>query len=319
MRDYAGALEGLNAYRRLTLEGRGPVEAFRVVSYADAATRSLEEFRRSLGPTIVGSGSRDVAPVAMVVRTRNRPALLRDAVESLARQTARPSLVVIVNDGGAPVGSALAAFRDAFPILLEELPERLGRSAAANRGVARAADALVGFLDDDDLCYPDHLERLVRAHRAGPESVVYSDAATVRYARDGEGWRESDRTLQYSLDFDPDYLLLANYIPIHTLIAPAPLVRQAGGFDETLEYSEDWDLLIRLSAETSFRHVRAVTCEYRVFDGPGGRSFARLRRGGGVPEGPQADLRTLPEPANGGGPGARDRPAAGPDLLRVLP
>jgi LmbE family N-acetylglucosaminyl deacetylase/glycosyltransferase involved in cell wall biosynthesis len=287
VRDYAGALEGLNAYRRLTLEGRGPVEAFRVVSYADAATRSLEEFRRSLGPTVIGSGSRSVAPVSMVVRTRNRPALLREAIESLARQTSRPSRVVVVNDGGAPVGSVVAPLRDAFPILLEELPQRLGRSAAANRGVERAEDELVGFLDDDDLCYPDHLERLVRAHRSGPEAVAYSDAATVRYAREGESWRESDRTLQYSLDFDPDYLLLANYIPIHTLISPAPLVRKAGGFDESLEYSEDWDLLIRLSAETSFRHVRAVTCEYRVFDGPegdpshvnaGAEAFQKARR-----------------------------------------
>ena len=287
VRDYAGAFAGLNAYRRLTLPGHGPVEAFRVVAHAEAAVRSLEEFRRSVGPSPFGSGERGVAPVAMVVRTRNRPALLREAVGSLARQTLRPSRVVVVNDGGAPLGDALASFREAFPIVLEELPQRTGRAAAANRGMARAGDGLVGFLDDDDLCYADHLDRLVRAQRSGPEPVVYSDAATVRYRREGEGWRESDRALQYSLDFDPDYLLLANYIPIHTLLSPAALLRKAGGFDETVEYSEDWDLLIRLSAETSFRHVRAVTCEYRVFDGrdddpahaaSGAEAFQRARR-----------------------------------------
>jgi hypothetical protein len=74
------------------------------------------------------------------------------------------------------------------------------------------------------------------------------------------------RTLQYSLDYDPDYLLYANYIPIHTLLMPRELYRKVGGFDEGLEYSEDWDFLIRLSGETPLRHVRAVTCEYRVFD-----------------------------------------------------
>ena len=287
VRDYAGALAGLNAYRRLTLEGHGPVEAFRVVPYAEVATRSLEELRRSIGPAFIGAGGRGVAPVSIVVRTRNRPSLLRDAVESLARQTQRPSRVVVVNDGGAPVGAVLASLGDAFPIVLEELPERRGRSAAANRGLARAGDDLVGFLDDDDLCYPDHVERLVRAHRSGPEAVVYSDAATVRYRREGETWRESHRALQYSLDFDPDYLLLANYIPIHTLLCPAPLARKAGGFDEAVEFSEDWDFLIRLSAEASFRHVRAVTCEYRVFEegendpshvAAGAEAFQRARR-----------------------------------------
>ncbi len=266
VRDYAGAVGGLNTYRRLTLPGRGPAEAFRVVTYQEASTRSLEEFRRAIGPAFLEPGGRDVAPAAIVVRTRNRPALLREAVESLAAQTLRPARVVVVNDGGAPVASVLGSLREAFPILLDELPEGRGRSTAGNRGVAQAGEELVGFLDDDDRCYPDHLERLVRAHDAGPEAVVYSDAATVRYRRDGETWREAERTLQYSLDFDPDYLLLANYIPIHTMLAPAPLVRKVGGFDEKLDYSEDWDLLIRLSAETSFRHVRAVTCEYRVFE-----------------------------------------------------
>ncbi len=287
VRDYSSAIQGLNAYRRLTLSGSGPVEAFRVLTYQEVSTRSLEEVRRSIGPLAVEPGARGVAPAAVVVRTRNRPALLREAIESLADQTERPARVVIVNDGGAPVEGIAAPWRDAFEILVENLPERRGRSAAGNRGVALAREDLVAFLDDDDRCYPDHFERLVRAHRSGPEAVVYSDAATVFYRRDGETWRESRRTLQYSLDFDPDYLLLANYIPIHTLLSPAALIRKAGGLDEKLEYSEDWDLLIRLSQETSFRHVRAVTCEYRVFEegegdpahvGAGAEAFQKARR-----------------------------------------
>jgi len=146
--------------------------------------------------------------------------------------------------------------------------QRRGRSAAANRGVALAKEELVAFLDDDDRCFPDHIERLAAGHRQGPEPVVYSDAVTVVYGQGEAGWEPRIRTLQYSLDFDPDYLLLANYIPIHTLLLPRELFTKVGGFDEGIEYSEDWDFLIRLSAETPFRHLRAVTCEYRVFETP---------------------------------------------------
>ena len=272
VRDYAGAVGGLNAYRRLTLEGRGPVEAFRVVDYAEASTRSLEEFRRSIGPSIIRDGERGPAPVAVVVRTRNRPALLREALESLRAQTARPTQVVLVNDGGASVAQLAPAFRGAFDLAIEEMPERRGRSHAANRGVSLAREELVAFLDDDDVTYPDHLERLVRAHRSGPEPVVYSDAVTAVYGRRDEQPEPLQRTLQYSLDFDPDYLLLANYIPLHTLLLPRALFSAAGGFDPKLEFSEDWDFLIRLSFETPFRHVRAVTCEYRVFQADDGQS-----------------------------------------------
>jgi glycosyltransferase involved in cell wall biosynthesis len=223
----------------------------------------------------------------VVVRTRNRPALIVQALESLRAQTARPSQVVVVNDGGASVCPLVEPFRDSFEISLQELAESRGRSAAANLGVESSKQDLVAFLDDDDLCFPDHFERLVSAHRSGPEPVVYSDAVTVVYRREGEEWKPGVRTLQYSLDFDRDYLLLANYIPLHTLVLPRALYRKLGGFDEVLEYSEDWDFLIRASFETSFRHVRAVTCEYRVFPvddtdpahaAAGSASFQRARR-----------------------------------------
>ena len=270
VRDYAGAIQGLNAYRRLTLAGRGPVEAFRVVTYDEASTTSLEALRRAIGPSLVADGARGPAPVSVVIRTRNRPALLKEALESLRGQTARPGQVVVVNDGGASPKDVTDGFREAFDLVLEDPKQRRGRSAAANRGVALATERLVAFLDDDDRCFPDHLERLFAAHAQGPEPVVYSDAVTVVYGQGEAGWEPRVRTLQYSLDFDPDYLLYANYIPIHTLLLPRELYRKVGGFDEGLDYSEDWDFLIRLSAETAFRHVRAVTCEYRVFEESGG-------------------------------------------------
>ncbi len=266
VRDYVGAMQGLNAYRRLTLSGSGPVEAFRVVSYPEASTTSFEQLRRTIGPSAISDGTYGPAPVSVVIRTRNRPALLKEALESLRAQTARPRQVVVVNDGGASPREVTDGFRDAFDVILEDPRQRHGRSAAANRGVALATEELIAFLDDDDRCYPDHLERLAAAQRQGPEPVVYADAVTVVYGQGETGWEPRVRTLQYSLDYDPDYLLLANYIPIHTLLLPRELFRKVGGFDEVLEYSEDWDFLIRLSAETPLRHLRAVTCEYRVFE-----------------------------------------------------
>jgi LmbE family N-acetylglucosaminyl deacetylase/glycosyltransferase involved in cell wall biosynthesis len=287
VRDYAGAIDGLNAYRRLTLPGAGPAEAFRVIAYAEACTRSLEEFRRSIGPAVVADGEHGPAPVSIIMRTRNRPALLREALDSLRRQTARPTEIVIVNDGGAPVRELAPSDDGAFEIKVDDVQQRKGRSEAANRGVALATNELIGFLDDDDLCYPDHVDRLVAAHGQGPEPVVYSDAVTAVYARSGDGWQLRHRELQYSLDFDPDYLLLANFIPLHSLLMPRGLFLQAGGFDKNLDYSEDWDFLIRLSFEVSFRHIRGVTCEYRVFEGAandpahvhaGGDAFQKARQ-----------------------------------------
>jgi len=241
-----------------------------VIEARDAARRSLGEFRGEIGPSAVAPGERAVAPVAVVVRTRNRPALLAEALESLSGQTSRPKTVVIVNDGGAPVDSIAARFASDYAITRVDHAQASGRSGAANAGVERAAEEAIAFLDDDDVFAPDHFERLLAARAAGPEPIVYSDAVTVVLEPSDGGWKERHRELQYSLDFDGEYLLYANYIPLHTLLFDAELLRRVGGFDPALAYSEDWDLLIRLSFETPFRHVRGVTASYRVFAGEGG-------------------------------------------------
>lgn len=278
VRDYAGAMEGLNAFRGLTLEGTGPAESFRVIEAREAALRSLADFRRDIGPSSVASGERTMVPVAVVVRTRNRPALLAEALESLSAQTSRPKSVVIVNDGGAPVDAVAARFAADYAITRVDHPQASGRSRAANAGVERVSEAVLAFLDDDDVFSPDHFARLLSARANGPEPIAYSDAVTVLLEPSGDGWKERHRELQYSLDFDGEYLLYSNYIPLHTVLFDAALLRRVGGFDPKLDYSEDWDLLIRLSFETSFRHVRGVTASYRVFAGEGGH----VEAGGGA-------------------------------------
>ena len=249
------------------------MEAFRVVDYAEASTRSLEEFRRSIGPALIRDG-----------RERGSADLRRhpDAQPAGARQggAGEPP----PPGGEARAGRARQRRRRFRRRAAGGVPRRLrahaGGAAGARRPLARGQS---GCLHGEPgarrvpgrrrphLSRP--LDRLLRAHRSGPEPVVYSDAVTVVYERREESWQPLHRTLQYSLDFDPDYLLLANYIPLHTLLLPRALFDGVGGFDEKLEYSEDWDFLIRLSFETAFRHVRAVTCEYRVFEGPEGDPF----------------------------------------------
>jgi len=284
VRDYGGAIAGLNAFRSLTLSGAGPVEGFYVISARDAAVTPLAELRRAIGPASIAAGSSQTAPAAAVIRTKNRPALLVEALESLAAQTARPRNVVVVNDGGAAIEPLLPRFENAFSLLPVTHETSRGRSAAANEGLARVRDDTVVYLDDDDLVAPDHFERLLAARAAGPEPIVYSDSVVVLLAREGEGWKERHRELQYSMDFDGEFLLYANYIPLPCVLFDAALVRKAGGFDAGLEFSEDWDLLIRLSREAPFRHLRAVTAYYRVFEGEeghvesGGEPFLAARR-----------------------------------------
>jgi hypothetical protein len=109
--------------------------------------------------------------------------------------------------------------------------------------------------------------------------VAYTDAAVGIYELDGEaGWVCRERRLPYSRDFDPDLLLLDNYIPFNTLLIERRLLDEAGPPDLSLPFFEDWDLLIRLAALAPFHHLARVTCEYRHFRGPMSHVFGERPR-----------------------------------------
>lgn len=273
---YLQAAIGMRKYRAFTL---GPdvraAEAFRSLRLDDFRTRGLANLVQHLGGTWELLAVDEGPLVSVVVRTKDRPELLREALASLARQTWRRFEVVVVNDGGA---SPTLDEVDVPELNLVDLPVNQGRAAAANAGVAQARGDYVTFLDDDDLVEADHLETLVQAAQAQGVRVVYSDAAVsvleLSPELGDEGWTETERRLPYSRDFDADLLRVDNYLPFNTLLVERELFARAGAhdaqpFDPELPFFEDWDFLLRLARLTPFHHVRRVTCEYRQFRGAG--------------------------------------------------
>ncbi len=251
LRDYVSYARGLNAYRAMTMPPRTKfAEAYHVVELPSLRTTAAS----SLGAQV----TRETLPVSVIVRTKDRPALLREAVDSI-RATRYPCEIVVVNDGGAAV--------DLEGVTLVQHEQSRGRSKAANTGVDAAANAFLAFLDDDDLFYPEHLETLARAARAS-HAGWYSDAVSAFLRPGASGAYETDKKLRlFSQDYDRDLLLADNYIPLPALLVAREAFLALGGFDPAFDLFEDWDFLIRLSQKGSLLHVPRVTCEIRHFEG----------------------------------------------------
>ena len=157
LRDYISYARGLNSYRAMTLPPEvRQAEAYWVTGLPALRTTPLSTIREAVGaPPHVEVGA-EMLPVSVVVRTKDRPTLLREAIDSI-RATGYPAEIVVVNDGGkAP---------ETRDIRLVNLAQSAGRSEAMNRGVRAAKSAFIAFLDDDDLFYPEHLETLSTAAR----------------------------------------------------------------------------------------------------------------------------------------------------------
>ncbi len=200
--------------------------------------------------------------VSIIVRTFNRPRLVLEALQSVAAQQYRPIEVVLVNDGGlTPDLDALGKILGDVPLRYVGLEANTGRPAAANAGLRAASGDVIGFLDDDDILLPSHVSLLRRAMEEQKMRVVYSSVRAVLY--DENGKRGADGPL-YDSDFLASRLLFENFIPLHALLF-ARSVFDEDVFDETFEFNEDWDLLIRLSRRYTFYHVPEITAEYRLF------------------------------------------------------
>lgn len=203
--------------------------------------------------------------VSIIIRTMDRPRLLKEALESVAGQTYRPIEAVIVNDGGADVADATSPFRETLTrVKCVQLERNLGRAAAANRGIAEACGLWIGFLDDDDLLESGAVEALVAASTRSQARVVYGRVVREHYLEDG--CRDPSRPdYLYGRPFDRNLLFFQNYIPFIGLLFHRSVLDACGPLDEGLLLNEDWDLLLRAAAVSQFLHVPILAAHYRCF------------------------------------------------------
>lgn len=201
--------------------------------------------------------------VSVVIRTKDRPLLLQRAIASIAAQTYRPVEVVMVNDGGSPVAcDELKNILGDISLTYVALDKGRGRAGAANEGLGHAKGEYIGFLDDDDEFYPDHLSVIVSLLKESGHKVAYGAVEFTNRIWDSEGRTvHSEVKHIFGRDFSGDDLIIANYIPLMSLVFDADLLKSLR-FDESFDLYEDWDLLIRAAEKTTFCYINKVTAIY---------------------------------------------------------
>jgi len=267
---YIEVMDGMARSRCLTLPaGVQRAEAYHVVDPRYVRTHSAAEWAGAQGPSSGLEDAGEATALDVVVRTRNRPHLLREALDSIRAQLHPAHKVIVVNDGGESVAGLCSSDENGLNLKLVEFANSRGRSAAAHAGLECATTSHVVFLDDDDLMYPDHLLVLGGAVARGV-SAPYVDAVQGLWRMTDSGNLEQiSRHRTFGGDFDSSCFELVNHIPLPCVAIPRELALELGGFDPDLEMYEDWDLLLRLVARSPLVYIPKVTCEYRMIEGSG--------------------------------------------------
>jgi glycosyltransferase involved in cell wall biosynthesis len=202
--------------------------------------------------------------ISVIIPTYNRSHYLREAIESVLNQVYESIEIIVIDDGST----------DDTKGVVEKYGERIkyiyqdnaGVTAARNTGTENAKGKFVAFLDDDDIWEANMLQKAIKMlDKAGEEvGVAYVDC---RYFRASDRKALFDKGMsQFSGDIFGE-LLKANFIPINTVLIKKECFDKVKGFDENIEWYEDWDLLLRIAlAGYKFEFINEPLAHIRVHD-----------------------------------------------------
>lgn len=222
--------------------------------------------------------------VSVIIATRDRPGLLKEAVASVLAQTFENFELLVVDDGEEDMGPLLDEFAD-DRIRYFRSP-RKGKPSALNAALIVAKGEYIAYLDDDDLYYPWHLQTLVCALTNRPTyGLAYTDMVVGYCLPSDNGHRVVTSHPFVKWEYDRSLLRAGNYIPNLAIMHRRALVDQAGPYDERLPLLEDWDKLRWVSCFTDFLHVPMITGEFH-------RHLAMTTRNEPTPENRQLKEQT---------------------------
>lgn len=209
----------------------------------------------------------DEPKVSVLIRTCNRPGMLREAIQSVVNQTWPNVELVIVEDGPGIAENVVDEFKHLIPIVFKPNNQHLGRSAAGNLALELASGEWLCFLDDDDLLFADHCEVLVQACLDQKTKGAYGLAWRVHTEMINAPaglYCEKFRDVFPRERFDRLKMWECNLFPIQAVVFHRSLFAHYGGFDVEMDQLEDWNLWTRYTLNDDFLPVDKVTSCYRV-------------------------------------------------------
>jgi hypothetical protein len=193
------------------------------------------------------------------------------ALQSLAAGTTDGIEVLLIDGGPTPAARGIARQFEDRVNLRVAVREELGNwHGKTNFGVQLAQSPYVCLLSVDDVWLPGRAAAVHAWIEAAPSAVLHLAPTAIidRHGCELGIWRcPLPSSGELSFETVAERLLVQNFIA-----SPTPVFRRdawiaSGGLDETLWYTADWDLWLKLSAAGAVRYHSEVTSGFRIHSG----------------------------------------------------
>ncbi len=171
--------------------------------------------------------------ISVIVVTYNRARFLKEALESIKRQTFKDYEIILVDDGSTDNTREIAK---EYPGIRYIYQEHSGISRARNTAVKAAIGKWIATLDSDDLWETDKLQKQVDYLLTHPDCrIVFTAFRNFTDIPEDKLERWQQNLLKNSINY---------YLP--SALIDTGLFEEIGLYDESLEYGEDTDWTLRL-------------------------------------------------------------------------
>jgi len=197
--------------------------------------------------------------LSIIMRTYNRGQLIEKSIRSVLNQKFQDWELVIANDGGSrDVEKTLEKLWDKR--MVYAYAEHSGPAGVFNVGLRLARGKYIGFLDDDDIIYPEHWERMVNYLDRYPEvKVLYSDLNLRWLRRNGKLKNKAHLAKEYRAQkLKTEFYIMQ----LMAIVFRKEGLEKAIGFLEDLRSSVDWEFVIRLSEGFEFEYLPGFAGEW---------------------------------------------------------
>jgi peptidoglycan/xylan/chitin deacetylase (PgdA/CDA1 family) len=182
--------------------------------------------------------------VTFVIPAHNAAQTIARSLQSLQHQAVADWRAIVVDDGSIDATAAVVESVSDPRIKLVRQSNR-GVSAARNAGLSEVDGPWVVFMDADDWVEIDYLEKM-RSATTGGKAVDVVRCGFQRLSASGAEFYRSRPDQSDQKTFFQD-LARTCVGAVHCYMTKTDLVRDLGGFDESLRTCEDWDLWQRIA------------------------------------------------------------------------
>ena len=191
-----------------------------------------------------------MSKVSVIIPTYNRGEVVLRALRSVFAQDHAVDQVIVVDDGSTD--DTIERVERNFPEVELIVQTNHGVSHARNRGIERARNEWLAFLDSDDEWLPGKITAQLAAIMSdGISRVCHSDEIWVR---NGRRVNPMNKHRKYGGDIFlhclPRCVMSPSSVVLHRSV-----VEELGGFDETLPVCEDYELWLRIACQTTVLYV----------------------------------------------------------------